>query len=427
VSASELVPLDHAYDANVCGGKAAALCRLRAVGLPVPDGVVVPAAVPDRLLGEATTRILAWGERRAPYGLIARSSATAEDGANASFAGLYTSQFTPTSPDQLLGALRAVRRSAGSTIAKDYARARGVDDLPGMAMLVQPAVRPYAAGVLAAEVGEEGCVRWRIEAVLGLPGPLVSGEQAGEVHIGDRNNHRPSVPTDQRVLLLPATEHELRIPPGEWITLPGRHGGETRAKIKTSGDGLLHVHQPRAWANAPILDSPTSDALLHMAACAAAALELERIDVEWAITPSGALHLLQARPLTTPLADDNRPSPRKASTWQGIPASPGMGIGPAVRLPDSAAAFGAVLICGALGPEAVEALLERPAAVVSTCGGSLSHTAIIARELGIPCVTNVPNALTDIPSGHLLHVNGTEGSVDLIPRTPPPRPESRPA
>ncbi|MFI0219769.1 PEP-utilizing enzyme [Streptomyces lydicus] len=78
-----------------------------------------------------------------------------------------------------------------------------------------------------------------------------------------------------------------------------------------------------------------------------------------------------------------------------------------------------MLICGALGPEAAGAL-EQPAAVVSTTGGPLSHTAIIARELGIPCVTNV-KAATEIPSGRLIEVNGTEGTVRPVTGIPEQR------
>ncbi|MET9112526.1 PEP-utilizing enzyme, partial [Streptomyces zhihengii] len=87
---------------------------------------------------------------------------------------------------------------------------------------------------------------------------------------------------------------------------------------------------------------------------------------------------------------------------------------------------GAVLICGALGPEAAAALLRGPAAVVSSTGGPLSHTAIIARELGIPCVTNVPEALDRIPDGMIVEVNGTAGTVRPAPNLPSPRQEERP-
>src|SRR6266545_6331806 len=97
---------------------------------------------------------------------------------------------------------------------------------------------------------------------------------------------------------------------------------------------------------------------------------------------------------------------------------PVAGPGPAVHLhpgadPEPDRPAGNVLLCGPLGPEAVPALLASPAAVISTTGGPLSHTAIIARELGIPCVTAVANAMTSIPPGATTRVDGTNGTVTL--------------
>ncbi|MFJ6771818.1 PEP-utilizing enzyme [Kitasatospora sp. NPDC091257] len=74
-----------------------------------------------------------------------------------------------------------------------------------------------------------------------------------------------------------------------------------------------------------------------------------------------------------------------------------------------------MLVCKVLGPEAVPALLTGPAAVVATTGGELSHTAIITRELGIPCVTN---ALTVIAPGALVEVDGGAGTARLAPAVP---------
>jgi pyruvate,water dikinase len=62
---------------------------------------------------------------------------------------------------------------------------------------------------------------------------------------------------------------------------------------------------------------------------------------------------------------------------------------------------------------------------VSTTGGPLSHTAIIARELGIPCVTNVPEA-ADIAAGMVIDVDGTAGTVRPALSVPSPRQEDGP-
>ena len=56
-------------------------------------------------------------------------------------------------------------------------------------------------------------------------------------------------------------------------------------------------------------------------------------------------------------------------------------------------------------------LFLRASAVVMEVGGYLSHGAIVAREYGLPAVVNVREALTAIPDGGLVEVDGDAGEV----------------
>ena len=56
-------------------------------------------------------------------------------------------------------------------------------------------------------------------------------------------------------------------------------------------------------------------------------------------------------------------------------------------------------------------LFARAAAVVAEAGGMLSHSSIVAREYGIPCVVSVEHACSAIPDGASLVVDGTSGVV----------------
>ena len=53
-------------------------------------------------------------------------------------------------------------------------------------------------------------------------------------------------------------------------------------------------------------------------------------------------------------------------------------------------------------------------ALVVDIGGALSHTAVVARELGIPCVVNTRSGTRDIKTGDLIRVDGSTGTVDVI-------------
>ncbi|MFE2727124.1 PEP/pyruvate-binding domain-containing protein [Kitasatospora sp. NPDC059327] len=417
-----LLRLQQAFDLRHAGGKAAALARLHHAGIPVPDSLVIPADTTDDQLHATADAIERWARHRAPHGLIARSSATTEDGQRHSFAGLYLSCFTPTDHAPLLDAVHAVRASATSTTAAAYATRQGIDGDVRMAVLVQPALCPAVSGVLAAEVAAGRCTTWRIEAVHGLAEQLVGGEATGEVHSG--GSALPVTASDQQFVLLPGTPAQLRTPPGEWLVLDTLNG-PVRAKVQTSGQGLLRLHLPRSLAATRILTGLHRDALLGFAVRAANALGVGQVDVEWTIGPNGSITIVQARPLTAALTPAAAPTP-STDAWRGHPAVAGTASGPAVHLVEGDPRPGAVVICEALGPEAAGALLNGPAAIVATRGGPLSHTAIIARELGIPCVTNLREART-VAADTVLLVDGSAGTVRPatgVPaqRTAPPPP-----
>lgn len=227
-------------------------------------------------------------------------------------------------------------------------------------------------------------------------------------------------------MVLPARPAELRLPPGEWITVDDHEGGSSLVKIHTSAGGLVTVLRPPSWKTRPILSPADRDRLLDLAAAAAAATGVNSIDLEWTISPAGKLHLLQARPLTRTV-----PPPRSAPqggadarSWQGIPASPGCASGPSLNLAHAVgSAAGAVLVCGNLGPDAAVVLLQRPAAIAATTGGPLSHAAIVARELGIPCVTALARHLLNLPDGTPLTVDGIAGTVHIGAGTHQPEPD----
>lgn len=118
------------------------------------------------------------------------------------------------------------------------------------------------------------------------------------------------------------------------------------------------------------------------------------------------------------IGDDFVPRRRVASELgdlRGVPASRGTFRGPA-RIVRSAAEVdrvrpGDVLVVP-FSDVAWTPLFARAGAVVAEAGGMLSHSAIVAREHGIPCVVSVPNA-TGLPEDAILHVDGYRGIVTV--------------
>ncbi len=73
---------------------------------------------------------------------------------------------------------------------------------------------------------------------------------------------------------------------------------------------------------------------------------------------------------------------------------------------------GDVLVCTSTSPTWT-ALFGSVAAVVSNSGGVLSHTAIVAREYGLPAVVGVKYGTTMISDGQVITVDGDAGVVLL--------------
>jgi pyruvate,water dikinase len=65
--------------------------------------------------------------------------------------------------------------------------------------------------------------------------------------------------------------------------------------------------------------------------------------------------------------------------------------------------------------------------LVVDVGGALSHAAVVARELGIPCVVNTRTGTRDIRTGDVLRVDGTTGIVEVLSRTSDATSEPRPS
>jgi phosphohistidine swiveling domain-containing protein len=128
-----------ASDRERAGAKAWALARMRAAGLPVPDGFVVPGDGP-----EPDARALEEGCRR--LGAVAvRSSSVAEDSAEASFAGQFRTELDVLGADRVAEAVRRCRTGTAGGYAAALGVATGGTIIP---VLVQQFVEPRQAGVV---------------------------------------------------------------------------------------------------------------------------------------------------------------------------------------------------------------------------------------------------------------------------------------
>jgi pyruvate,water dikinase len=139
-------------------------------------------------------------------------------------------------------------------------------------------------------------------------------------------------------------------------------------------------------------------------------------DMEFAIAGKD-IYLTQSRPITTlqqskPQSGDGARS--TTALVHGLGASPGRATG-AVRViasPKDEASIlpGEILVTRMTSPDWVP-IMRRAAAIVTDAGGMTSHAAIVARELGLPCVVGAHNATQVLATGTVVIVDGSAGTV----------------
>ncbi|OGH18398.1 MAG: phosphoenolpyruvate synthase [Candidatus Levybacteria bacterium RIFCSPHIGHO2_12_FULL_38_12] len=141
-------------------------------------------------------------------------------------------------------------------------------------------------------------------------------------------------------------------------------------------------------------------------------------DVEWAIEKN-EMYIVQTRPVTTihPQKEQkkhDRELKELPLLLKGQPASPGISTG-TVKILKSAKEIhkiekGDVLVAAQTNPDYVPAM-KKASAIVTDSGGRTSHAAIVSRELGIPAVVGTGEATKKLKLGMTITVNGTKGEV----------------
>jgi len=168
------------------GGKGCGLVRLLAAGFPVPEVWCVPADhCGERSALQHDVESLVAGSGGAAFAV--RSSATAEDLEDASFAGVYATVLGVLGTSEILEGIAKCRDSLQSEHARAYREARGIDHDVRMAVLVQRLLDPDVAGVMLTSNPQRAFANeWVIDAAYGLGEGVVSGRVDPDHLVVDR-------------------------------------------------------------------------------------------------------------------------------------------------------------------------------------------------------------------------------------------------
>ena len=370
-------------------------------------GWIGSAPLPGELERELRARYARMAAGDPDCAVAVRSSATAEDLPDASFAGQQETLLNVRGAGALVDAVREVFASLYNDRAIAYRVHQGFahDDI-ALSAGIQRMVRSDlgASGVaftIDTESGFEDVVF--ITAAWGL-GELVV---QGQVNPDEFYVHKPNLEAGRPPILR-------------------RERGSKAQKMVYGDDPEERV----AVVDVPVEDrhrfSLNDEEVVELARCAVA---IERhygraMDIEWARDGAdGRIYILQARPETVRSRLAGQAVERFELRERGEVLAEGRSIGQRIgagtaRLVLDAAEMdkvrdGDVLVTDMTDPD-WEPVMKRTAAIVTNRGGRTCHAAIIARELGIPAVVGTGDATRSIGEGTGVTVSCAEGDTGYV-------------
>ncbi len=425
-------------DVSLVGGKGGNLGEMYQLGIPVPNGFVVTSTAyfqfieennlkpkikdilkttdvdqPDQLQ-EASKKIRSL-IRKSPINqalsleimksykklsgfgglksvpVAVRTSATAEDSSDASFAGQGDTFLNVIGETNVINRVRDCWSSLFTSRSIFYQVKKHYDHFKiGVAVPVQKLINSEISGIMfTANPVTNAKNEIIVEAIWGLGEYIVQGKITPDQFIVDKN---------------------------EWNIISQNHVSQDVQLIRDQ-DETGEVKVPNSKKDRKKID-------------AAMAIKIAKIgqklhnhygkpqDIEFAID-KGKLYVVQTRPITTietnqKKLDDQKQTIDKTPDLIGEPASPGTATGVVVIIKDpkeiNRAQKGQVLVTTMTTPDFVPAM-KKVNGIITDKGGQTSHAAIVSRELGVPCVVGTKTATKDFKEGDIVTINGTTGQV----------------
>ena len=310
-----------------------------------------------------------------------RSSATAEDLPDASFAGQQETYLNVKDEEDLFDKIRKCWSSLFTARAIAYREKQGYSHTDvKLAVVVQRMVNSEFSGIMFTVDPNSGAKTMAI----------VGGEVTPDTYVIDKQN--------MSIL-------KKRISTQVWKYVRGPQGGVERQDMPEDMVKVQKIPDDRIQEIAEI----GRQIEIHYE---------KPMDMEWCIEDNRA-YIVQARPITaTGNSATNETVSASANQediiTSGLGASPGLATGKVVIYDESMSLDtikeGDILVTEMTMPDMVPAM-SRAAAIVTDEGGMTCHAAIISRELGTPCVVGTGNATEILTDGMEITVDGTTGTV----------------
>lgn len=354
--------------------------------------LILASAFPEKLAAEVSSAYEKLGKTTE---VAIRSSATAEDLPDASFAGQQATFLNINGTANVLKHVQMAWASLFEARAIFYRATRGFDHFKvGIAVPVQKMVQSYISGVMfSINPVNNDPHTVVVEAIWGLGENIVQGA---------------------------VTPDHYEVEKGTWDILTTQVVDQKVEMIRKNG----------VTKDYPVPKSRIKQKKLtekEMVALAKYATKLQQHykkpqDIEWAIE-NGEIYIVQTRPITTMQAVEQHTAAttkleglleQMKLILEGEGASPGIISGKVRHIPTPkdihTLKVGEIMVTDMTTPDFVPAM-KKAGGLITNRGGQTSHAAIVSRELGLPCVVGTDTATKSLKTGQLVTVNGKTGAV----------------
>ena len=337
-----------------------------------------------------------------PY-VAVRSSATAEDLPDASFAGQQDTYLNVQGAETIIAKVKECYASCFTDRAVYYREKQGFDHLDvALSAAVQMMVFSKAAGVMfTVNVATGDDQNILMEAAWGLGEYVVQGTVTPDNYTVCKKTHK--------------------------ILEKNVNGQDVKLVRKAGGD----CEEQMVALDEQNMQKLTDEQIIELAGYAKKIEEHYGcyMDMEWGVDErDGKLWILQARPETVwsrrnkengaPKEEKKAVTTDRKVIVKGLPASPGQVSGRVhvILDPSRIDEFkeGEILVTEMTAPDWVPAM-KKAKAIVTDSGGMTCHASIVSRELGIPCIVGTKSrgeaATTTIPDGIDVTIDATHGVV----------------
>ncbi len=424
-------------DVAIAGGKGANLGELTQAGIPVPPGFVITSQTYNQFINETgifdeimdildvldvnNNQELQQSARKIKNIIIetevpediktiiveaynalchrigkedafvaVRSSATAEDLPEASFAGQQETYLNVKGEEELIKYVRKCWASLFEARAIFYREENNFDHSKVyIAVVVQEMVNAEKAGVMFTVHPSTGDEKILIEAAWGLGEAVVSGTVTPDtIWVDKKSEEILDYQISEKNIMFqknPSTGKTEKIPvPKDLKKKQVLNDDEVAGLTKLGKTIQDHYNFPQ--------------------------------DTEWAIE-GGEIFMLQSRPITTltkTAGETTETEVERVIIAKGLGASPGMASGTVKIIRDTdeldKILVGDILVTVMTTPDMVPAM-KRANGIITDEGGVTCHAAIVSRELGIPCVVGTGDATKILKENSVVTLDGNKGLV----------------